>query len=139
MNSIKAIRDLLGITQTALAEAMGCTQGNVGHYERGQTVPPEAAKRLIAHAKSLGHDITFDHIYGSLEVSAATVAPVIPSTPATGKSETGETGEHANAEMEAAYVIAVQANLVTDRRHTIRRKVDRARAEHQAHDSGRAQ
>lgn len=79
MNSIKAIRDLLGITQTALAEAMGCTQGNVGHYERGQTVPPEAAKRLIAHAKSLGHDITFDHIYGSLEVSAATVVSSSPA------------------------------------------------------------
>lgn len=136
MNSIKAIRDLLGITQTALAEAMGCTQGNVGHYERGQTVPPEAAKRLIAHAKSLGHDITFDHIYGSLEVSPATVPPVTPGTPSTGKSEPSE---HANAELETAYVAAVQAGLVKDRRQTIRRKADRARAEHQAHENGRAQ
>lgn len=136
MNSIKAIRDLLGITQTALAEAMGCTQGNVGHYERGQTVPPEAAKRLIAHAKSLGHDITFDHIYGSVEVSPATVPPATPATPATGKSEPNE---RANAELEAAYVAAVQAKLVADRRRLIRRAADRARAEHQAHDDGKPQ
>lgn len=133
MNNVKAIRDLLGITQTTLAEGMGCTQGNVGHYERGQTVPPEAAKRLIAYARSLGHDITFDHIYGSVEVSAATVPPVTPGTPATGK----EPGEHANAELEAAYVAAVKAKLVTDRRHEIRReedRIDRGRAEHQARD-----
>lgn len=136
MNSIKAIRDLLGITQTALAEAMGCTQGNVGHYERGQTVPPEAAKRLIAYAKSLGHDITFDHIYGSVEVSPATVPPATPATPATGKSEPNE---RANAELEAAYVAAVQAKLVADRRRLIRRAADRARAEHQAHDDGKPQ
>lgn len=54
----------MGVTQAALAVGMGCTQGNVGHYEKGQTVPPSAAKRLIAYAATLGHAITFDHIYG---------------------------------------------------------------------------
>lgn len=64
MSTIKAIRDRLGITQAALAESMGCTQGNVGHYERGQTVPPDAAKRLIAFAATRGLELTMDQVYG---------------------------------------------------------------------------
>lgn len=63
MNNIKTIRTRLGLTQAELAQGMGCTQGNVGHYERGQTVPPDAAKRLIEYAGSLGHPITFNDIY----------------------------------------------------------------------------
>jgi putative transcriptional regulator len=63
MNTIKCIRERLGVTQTTLAVGMGCTQGNVGHYERGQTVPPDAARRLIDYAGSLGHVITFNDIY----------------------------------------------------------------------------
>lgn len=68
MNTIKSIRDRLGLTQQALADGMGCTQGNVGHYERGQTVPPDAASRLIEFAGSKGLRISFDHIYGHCEV-----------------------------------------------------------------------
>ncbi len=65
MNAIKSIRTRLGLTQAALAEAIGCTQGNVGHYEnKGQTVPPEVARRLIAHAASLGVPLSFDDVYG---------------------------------------------------------------------------
>ena len=64
MSTIKSIRDKLGITQAELAKVLGCTQGNVSFYERGQTIPPDAAKILIAHAKMLGHEITFDDIYG---------------------------------------------------------------------------
>ena len=63
MNTIKSIRDRLGVTQSVLAAGMGCTQGNVGHYECGQTVPPHAARRLIEYAGSLGHIVTFDEIY----------------------------------------------------------------------------
>lgn len=66
MNNIKVIRERLGLTQTELAKGMGCTQGNVGHYERGQTVPPDAAKRLIGFAESLGTTLSFDDIYGAV-------------------------------------------------------------------------
>ena len=65
MSTIKVIRDRLELTQAALAEALGCTQGNVGHYERGQTVPPGVARKLIAVASAHGHRITFDDIYGA--------------------------------------------------------------------------
>ncbi len=63
-NSVKAIRERLGLTQSALADGIGCTQGNVWHYEQGQTVPPDAAKRLIVFAASQGHEVTYEQIYG---------------------------------------------------------------------------
>ena len=65
MSNIKTIRERLGVTQDALAKGIGCTQGNVWHYEQGQTVPPDAAKRLIAYAHTMGHTITFEDIYGA--------------------------------------------------------------------------
>lgn len=69
MNNIKTIRDCLGLTQSQLAEGIGCTQANVGHYEKGQSVPPDAAKRLIAFAKTKGHELTFDDIYSVPDVA----------------------------------------------------------------------
>jgi len=71
MNTIKAIRTRLGLTQSALAEGIGCTQGNVGHYEnKGQTVPPEVARRLIAFAATLGVQLSYEDIYGPVTTPA---------------------------------------------------------------------
>lgn len=64
MSTIKSIRERLGVTQSALAEELGCSQGNVGHYEKGQTVPPDVAKRLIAFAAERGMELTMDQVYG---------------------------------------------------------------------------
>lgn len=82
MSNIKAIRSRLGVTQAELAKGIGCTQGNVGHYERGQSMPPEVAKRLIEYAQGLGHVLTFNDIYmpemafvDHLAASAPTAAP----------------------------------------------------------------
>ena len=63
MQNLKSIREHLGLTQQAIADGLGCTQGNIGHYEKGQTIPPTVAKRLIDFAASHGLEITFDHIY----------------------------------------------------------------------------
>lgn len=85
MNTIKSIRKRLGITQEMLSVGIGCTQGNVGHYERGQTVPPDAAKRLIAYAKTLGHEVTFNDIYApELAQAPATIAQAATETVAQG-------------------------------------------------------
>ena len=65
MNSISQIRGRLGVTQSALANALGVSQGNISHYERGQGVPPEVAKRLISYASSMGMALSFDDIYGA--------------------------------------------------------------------------
>lgn len=65
MSQIKTIRTYLGLTQSALAEGIGCTQGNVGHYETGQTLPPERAKALIDFAASRGLPLTMGQVYGT--------------------------------------------------------------------------
>lgn len=64
-SNIKAIRLMLGLSQAALGEAIGCTQGNIWHYEQGQTVPPEMARKLIEFAATRGLSIGFDHVYGA--------------------------------------------------------------------------
>lgn len=65
MSNFKNIRKRLGVTQAAMAEGLGCSQGNVSFYEKGQTVPPEVAGRLIAYAKTLNEELTFDDIYSA--------------------------------------------------------------------------
>jgi len=70
MNAIADIRARLRVTQAALATGIGVTQGNVSHYERGQTVPPDVARRLIAFAAGLGHVITFDDIYRPAQIDS---------------------------------------------------------------------
>jgi len=70
MNHLKSIRERLGITQQVMADGLGCTQGNVGHYERGQTLPPAMARRLIDFCSSRGMSISFDHVYGNAPLPA---------------------------------------------------------------------
>lgn len=68
MHHLKPIREHLRVTQQELADGLGCTQGNVGHYERGQTLPPAMAAKLITFAASKGLRITFDHVYGKAKL-----------------------------------------------------------------------
>lgn len=63
--AFKAIREKLGVTQAVMADGIGVTQGNVSFYEKGQTVPPQVAGRLIEFAKSRGLSITYDDVYGA--------------------------------------------------------------------------
>lgn len=65
MNAIRAIRERLKLTQEELGVELGCTQGNISFYERGQEFPPSAAKKLIALAASKGVKIGYDDIYGA--------------------------------------------------------------------------
>ena len=70
MHNLKPIREHLGVTQQAMADGLGCTQGNVGHYERGQTLPPDMAKKLIDFSGKHGLRLTFDHVYGAAKLPA---------------------------------------------------------------------
>ena len=80
MNCIKTIRDKLGMTQAALAHVLGMTQGNVAFYERGQAVPPPVARRLICYARSQGHALGYEDVYGP--VDSDQIQPVAPATQA---------------------------------------------------------
>lgn len=71
MSRIKEIRERLGLTQQEFAEALGCTQGNVGHYERGQMMPPERACALADFAGERGLPLTLDQIYERADLPAA--------------------------------------------------------------------
>ena len=76
MNNIKVIRDRLKLTQADLAIGMGCTQGNVGHYERGQTVPPGVARKLIEFAAAKGLVLSYNDVYmPETAQSQAIIAP----------------------------------------------------------------
>jgi len=65
MNNIRKIRQILGLSQAALGDAIGVTQGNISFYELGMDVPPKVARRLIEVAASLGQELTFDDIYST--------------------------------------------------------------------------
>ena len=67
MNPIKSIRARLSLTQAELAKALEMSQGNVAFYERGQTVPPHVARRLILFARGLGCDVGYEDVYGVLD------------------------------------------------------------------------
>ena len=87
MNNLKTIRGRLGLTQQALADAIGCTQSNVGHYEKGQTLMPETARKVIEIAAGRGLEIGFDHVYGvaplpDQPLTQSTQELAQPSTPA---------------------------------------------------------
>jgi len=67
-NGIKRIRLCLGMTQQQFADMLGCTQGNIGHYEtRDQMVPPETARKLIAEAAKRGSVVSYEDIYGAVD------------------------------------------------------------------------
>ena len=64
MCNLRSIREALGLSQAELGARLGMTQGSITHYENGrQEMPPRVARKLIAVAARLGHEITFDSIY----------------------------------------------------------------------------
>ncbi len=79
MNGIKAIRAQLGLTQQAFAEGIGVSQGNVSFYERGQTVMPDVARRVIELAARRGFACTFDDVYSDAPTLKRSKAPKLPA------------------------------------------------------------
>lgn len=63
MNAIQTIRKKIGVTQAEFAAGIGVSQGNVSHYENGQTVPPVVGSRIIKYAKEKGVVLSFDDLY----------------------------------------------------------------------------
>lgn len=71
MSTIRAIRELLGVTQSELGHVIGCTQSNVAHIENlGQTVMPDAARKIKEFAASKGVALTLGQIYGDEPLSS---------------------------------------------------------------------
>lgn len=73
MNSIKQIRQALGMKQTQMAAAIGCSQGAISFYELGRNdPPPDVATVVIGLARSLNLDIGYDHVYGAKPIPQVT-------------------------------------------------------------------
>ena len=79
MNNVQTIRKRLGLSQAALAAAVGVTQGNISHIEQGrQEVTPSVARRIIAVAADRGVPLGFDDIYAP---EGGVTLPVEPEPP----------------------------------------------------------
>jgi putative transcriptional regulator len=66
MTKFESIRRLLGLSQAEVAVVVGKTQSNISMYEkRRQKVPVPVAQRLLAHAASLGVNLTLDEFYST--------------------------------------------------------------------------
>jgi len=75
-NGIKRIRLCMGMTQQQFADMLGCSQGNIGHYEtRDQMVPPDMAKKLITEAAKRGSRVSYEDIYGVVTEPVAKMSP----------------------------------------------------------------
>lgn len=65
MSRFSDIRALLGMTQQEMAEVLGCVPSNVSFLDRGQTITPTVAHKLVGAAAALGVRLTFDDVYGT--------------------------------------------------------------------------
>lgn len=54
----------MGVSQAKLAALIGVSQGNISHCEQqAQEVSPDMARKIVAAARDLGVDVSFDDIY----------------------------------------------------------------------------
>jgi len=65
-NAVQEVRKKLGLTQAALADELGVSQGSVSFYENGAVMPPAIAARLISLCASNGVEVSFDDLYASV-------------------------------------------------------------------------
>lgn len=64
MSRFLQIRRLLGMTQQEIAHVIGCVQANVSFLDRGQTITPDVAQKLVAAGRAMGVPLTMDIVYG---------------------------------------------------------------------------
>lgn len=50
MSNLREIREAAGVSQTALAEMVGCSQGAIGHYEACRRTPSLDMCRVLVDA-----------------------------------------------------------------------------------------
>ncbi|HBE9079122.1 TPA: helix-turn-helix transcriptional regulator [Serratia fonticola] len=64
MRNLRDIRESLKISQTSLAEMVGCSQGAIGHYETGRRTPSlSMCRALVAALNKSGAHVEIDDVF----------------------------------------------------------------------------
>lgn len=64
MSNLRKFREKAKVTQAALADRVGMTQGAIAHYENGRRTPGlNEARDLVAALNSFGADCTLDQVF----------------------------------------------------------------------------
>lgn len=64
MNNLSRYRKELGLTQSDLAIALGCTKGNISHYENGRRKADlNMCRNLVAFFNKNGASISIDDLF----------------------------------------------------------------------------
>lgn len=64
MSNMKTIREQVDMTQSALAEAVGLTQGAIAHYENDRRKPGlDECRRIVAALNQRGANATLDEVF----------------------------------------------------------------------------
>ncbi|MDV5356506.1 helix-turn-helix transcriptional regulator [Enterobacter asburiae] len=67
MTNLREIRESMNVSQTALAEMVGCTQGAIGHYESGRRNPDlRTCRSLVDALNKLGANVRLDDVFPPL-------------------------------------------------------------------------
>lgn len=72
MSNIKTIRESLRMTQAALADSVGVTQGAIAHYENERRKPGlDECRRIVSALNSHGAGVTLDEVFPPTESLSA--------------------------------------------------------------------
>lgn len=71
MSNLKQYREKAKVTQAALADRVGMTQGAIAHYENGRRTPGlDEARQLVAALIALGAQCDLDAVFPADEDAA---------------------------------------------------------------------
>ncbi|EIX9050879.1 helix-turn-helix transcriptional regulator [Klebsiella oxytoca] len=64
MSNLRMNREAAKVSQTALAEMVGCTQGAIGHYESGRRQPDlKTCRKLVEALNAFGANVKLDDVF----------------------------------------------------------------------------
>lgn len=64
MSNLRKIREALKVSQTTLADKIGCSQSAIGHYEKGRRHPDlNTCRQLVAALNSMGAKVELDDVF----------------------------------------------------------------------------
>lgn len=64
MSNLRMNREAAKVSQTTLAEKVGCTQGAIGHYESGRRQPDlKTCRKLVEALNAFGANVQLDDVF----------------------------------------------------------------------------